>query len=179
MAEWFKLKALASGDASSSVHQFGCSVGASDYQMEKIKCTFFFFFFLPLFLISPFTGTGIQCACQLPRSCPFFPVSCRYSGPTLSMFDTLGGECVCVCCRKGALWLWLASLPTFVTMVAKIPMTSFSLALLQLQRARQGLVVEQHSSWMGDACCISKKGWRFVGRNGKCAQSLLVCKHSA
>lgn len=145
MAEWFKSKALVSRNASSSVHQFGCSVGVSGYQMEKIEWIFFSFF-LPPSLISPFTGTGVQRGCQLPRSCPYFPVSCRYSGPTLSMFDTLGGECVCVCCRKGALRIWLASLPTFVTMVAKIPMTSFSLALLQLQRARLGLNAEQHRS---------------------------------
>lgn len=78
------------------------------------------------------------------KKLPLFPSQLPPLALQPACFDTLGGEYVC--CRKGVLWFWLVSLPTSVTMAAKIPMTSFSLALLQLQRARLGLIGEEHRS---------------------------------
>lgn len=64
-----------------------------------------------------------------------------------------------MCCRKGVLWFWLVSLPTSVTMTAKIPMTSFSLALLQLQRARLWLIgVEHRCEWTTPAAFLKRAG---------------------
>ncbi len=91
---------------------------------------------------------------------PLFPSRLLPLAQQSACFDTLGGEYVC--CRKGVLWFWLVSLSTSVTMTAKIPMTSFSLALLQLQRTGLQLIGEEHRSWMDDARCIFKKGLRFL-----------------
>lgn len=151
---WFCLRPL-------SLHQFGCLSNGKD------KANLFSF--LPTSLINPFTELASNMAASCQEAALISP-SAAATGPTLSMFWHTGwGE-------KGEK-LWLVSLSTSVTMAAKFPMTSFSLALPPIHRARLKLLGEVHWPRMDDARCIYKKGWRFAHHHRKCTQSLLVCKH--
>ena len=66
--------------------------------------------FLPLSLINPFTGIGLQHGCQLPRNCPSFPVSCRHLPIGRYVLTHWVGEYVCCRRRGGVLVLACVSL---------------------------------------------------------------------
>lgn len=70
--------------------------------------------------------------------------------------------------EKGVLWFWLVSVSTSVTMAAKIPMTSFSLALHQLQRGRLGLVGDE---WTTPGAFLKRVGRLLVDRAKVCTES--------
>lgn len=166
VSDWFKLKYSLrplSIECVCVLHLFIGLVTLLAFWLSNGKDKVTFFFFFP-FLSSSFPHKSFYWnwpPTWLPvaKKLPLFPSRLPPLAHHSACFDTLGGEYVC--CRKGVLWFWLVSLSTSVTMTAKIPMTSFSLALLQLQRTRLWLIGEEHRSWMDDARCIFKKGWRF------------------